>query len=93
MATPGKSSRTNNRAWASGGPDGAQNEPHKERAPQGRRLPGQVGPSSAPTGQAAQDTPREMDGTHSVLSHFSRVRLCDIMDHSPPGSSIHGISL
>ena len=28
----------------------------------------------------------------SILSHFSRVRLCDLMDHSPPGSSVHGIS-
>ena len=27
-----------------------------------------------------------------VLSHFSRVRLCDPMDRSPPGSSVHGIS-
>ena len=26
-----------------------------------------------------------------VLSHFSHVRLCDHMDHSPPGSSVHGI--
>ena len=26
-----------------------------------------------------------------VLSHFSRVRLCDPMDCSPPGSSVHGI--
>ena len=27
-----------------------------------------------------------------VLSRFSRVRLCSPMDHSPPGSSVHGIS-
>ena len=26
-----------------------------------------------------------------LLSHFSRVRLCDPMDHGPPGSSVHGI--
>ena len=26
-----------------------------------------------------------------VLSHFGRVRLCDPMDCSPPGSSLHGI--
>ena len=26
-----------------------------------------------------------------MLSHFSRVRLCDAMDSSPPGSSVHGI--
>ena len=26
-----------------------------------------------------------------VLSHLSRVQLCDPMDHSPPGSSVHGI--
>ena len=25
------------------------------------------------------------------LSHFSRVGLCDPMDCSPPGSSVHGI--
>ena len=92
VATPGKSSRTNTRACASRRPDRAQDEPHKERAPQGRRLPGQAGPGSAPAGQAAQDTPREMDGTHSVLSHFSCVRFCDIKDRSPPGSSVHGIS-
>ena len=27
----------------------------------------------------------------SMLSHFSRVRLCDPMDCSPPGSLVHGI--
>ena len=27
-----------------------------------------------------------------VLSHFSHVRLCDPMDCSPPGSSVHGDS-
>ena len=26
-----------------------------------------------------------------LLSRFSRVRLCDTMDCSPPGSSVHGI--
>ena len=26
-----------------------------------------------------------------VLSRFSRVWLCDLKDHSPPGSSVHGI--
>ena len=26
-----------------------------------------------------------------MLSHFSRVRLCDPMDYSLPGSSVHGI--
>ena len=26
-----------------------------------------------------------------MLSRFSRVRLCDAMDCSPPGSSVHGI--
>ena len=26
-----------------------------------------------------------------VLSQFSRVRLCDPMHYSPPGSSVHGI--
>ena len=26
-----------------------------------------------------------------VLSHFNRVQLCDPMDCSPPGSSVHGI--
>ena len=26
-----------------------------------------------------------------LLSHFSRVRLCDPIDDSPPGSSVHGI--
>ena len=26
-----------------------------------------------------------------LLSHFSRVRLCDPMDCSPPGSSVQGI--
>ena len=26
-----------------------------------------------------------------VLSHFSRVLLCDPTDHRPPGSSVHGI--
>ena len=26
-----------------------------------------------------------------LLSRFSRVRLCDLMDCSPPGSSVHGI--
>ena len=26
-----------------------------------------------------------------MLSHFNHVRLCDPMDHSPPGSSVHGI--
>ena len=26
-----------------------------------------------------------------LLSHFSHVRLCDAMDCSPPGSSVHGI--
>ena len=26
-----------------------------------------------------------------VLSRFSRVRLCDPVDHSPPGSSVRGI--
>ena len=26
-----------------------------------------------------------------LLSHFSRVRLCDPIDGSPPGSSVHGI--
>ena len=28
---------------------------------------------------------------HAVLSCFSRVQLCDPMDYSPPGSSVHGI--
>ena len=28
----------------------------------------------------------------SMLSQFSRVWLCDTMDLSPPGSSVHGIS-
>ena len=28
-----------------------------------------------------------------VPSHFSRVRLCDSVDHSPPGPSVHGILL
>ncbi|CAI9159961.1 unnamed protein product [Rangifer tarandus platyrhynchus] len=28
---------------------------------------------------------------HAVLSHFSRVQLCDPMDCSPPGASVHGI--
>ena len=28
-----------------------------------------------------------------VLSHFSHVWLCDPMDRSPPGSSVHGDSL
>ena len=27
----------------------------------------------------------------AVLSHFSRVRLCNPMDCGPPGSSVHGI--
>ena len=27
-----------------------------------------------------------------MLSHFCRVRLCDPMDCSPPGSSVHGDS-
>ena len=27
-----------------------------------------------------------------MLSHFSCVRLCDPVDQSPPGSSVHGIS-
>ena len=27
-----------------------------------------------------------------MLSRFSHVRLCDLMDSSPPGSSVHGIS-
>ena len=27
------------------------------------------------------------------LSHFSCIRLCELMDYSPPRSSIHGISL
>ena len=26
-----------------------------------------------------------------LLSHFSRVRLCDPMDSSPPGPSVHRI--
>ena len=26
-----------------------------------------------------------------ALCHFSRVQLCDLMDGSPPGSSMHGI--
>ena len=26
-----------------------------------------------------------------MLSHFSHIQLCDPMDHSPPGFSIHGI--
>ena len=26
-----------------------------------------------------------------VLSHFSHVRLCNPMDYSPPGSSVHGL--
>ena len=26
-----------------------------------------------------------------MLSRFSHVRLCDPVDHSPPGSSVHGI--
>ena len=26
-----------------------------------------------------------------VLSHFSRVQLCDLMDFSLPGSSVHGV--
>ena len=26
-----------------------------------------------------------------MLSRFSHVRLCDPMDYSPPGSSVHGI--
>ena len=26
-----------------------------------------------------------------LLSHFSRVQLCDPIDSSPPGSSVHGI--
>ena len=26
-----------------------------------------------------------------ILSHFGRVRLCNPMDYSPPGSSVHGI--
>ena len=26
----------------------------------------------------------------NVLGHFSRVRLCETTDHSPPGSSVHG---
>ena len=30
--------------------------------------------------------------TVCVLSHFSHVRLCDPMDCSPPGSSVHGFS-
>ena len=30
-------------------------------------------------------------GWCSVFSHFSRVWLCDPMDHGPPGSSVHGI--
>ena len=29
--------------------------------------------------------------TSCVLSHFSRVQLCDPVDGSPPGSSVHGI--
>ena len=28
----------------------------------------------------------------NVLGHFSRVRLCKTMGHSPPGSSVHGDS-
>ena len=28
-----------------------------------------------------------------VISHFSCLWLCDHMDHSPPGSSVHGIFL
>ena len=27
----------------------------------------------------------------AMLSHFSRVRFCDPVDCSPPGSSVHGI--
>ena len=27
-----------------------------------------------------------------MLSHFSRVQLCDPVDYSPPGFSVHGIS-
>ena len=26
-----------------------------------------------------------------VISHFSCVRLCNPLDYSPPGSSVHGI--
>ena len=32
-----------------------------------------------------------MYSTCAVLSHFGRVRLCDPMDCSPLGSSVHGI--
>ena len=32
------------------------------------------------------------NGNACTLSHFSRVRLCESMDCSPPGSSVHGDS-
>ena len=34
---------------------------------------------------------RSHDVTCKMLSCFSHVQLCDPMDHSPPGSSVHGI--
>ena len=33
-----------------------------------------------------------LQATACVLSRFSRVQLCDPMDCSPPGSSVHGFS-
>ena len=34
---------------------------------------------------------RGLGGLSGVTSRFSRVRLCDPLDCSPPGSSVHGI--
>ena len=38
------------------------------------------------------DKARALRAQGLLLLSFGRVRLCDPMDHSPPGSSVHGIS-
>ena len=60
---------------------GYQNSPELEEA-QSPSLPALI-TSSAGTAPTS--------GSVSVLGHFSRVRLCDPTDCSPPGSSVHAI--
>ena len=75
-----------------------------EAAPTGSRLnglrdperitwnfrPGQLSPTTSPHSSNTSSATTSSD-VCCVLSHFSRVRLCNPTNCSPPGSSVHGI--
>ena len=42
-------------------------------------------------GVSSRESKVQQGDYQCVLSHFRHVRLCDPMDLSPPGSSVHGI--